>query len=332
MISIVYPKFSIGYEGDKVQEKIETINPMSDIVPITIRTIQRNDIKGIVTETQTITKGMGRKYWYELEYNKKSLLARRDSELWFISVGLYDSDPNSQQYGVWVNEYDRKLGKEYYLFIFGQKEQYLLWKAPTSIVIKNICESSDKVVELEKNINSANNTWSRSEYGIGIFMCDRLSILKDETDADARKLRIVSFSKEKDDGLCLKVESPKSKSIFTFIEDKEMTKNAIELYNRENETNFTTPLPGMVQWKLKGFKIPPGAKTSKQLRTWIFPINGKFEHEAKFISSDGNNVILEEDGKTLTIEMSKLSEGDQRYVKQFLEAEKPNESDSPTKP
>jgi hypothetical protein len=330
MILITYPKFSVGYEGDKVQEKIKNINPISDIVPITIKTIQYNDINGIVTETQTITKGMCKKYRYDLAYNKKSMLANLFYESWFVSVGLYDSDPNSQQYGIWVSEDDRKLDKEYYLYILGSKEQYLLCKTTVGIGIKNICEPIDKVVELEKRINSANNAWSGAGYGINVFMWHGISILEDETDKDARKLRIVSFSREKDDGLCVKVESPKSKSIFTFIEDKERTNDIMKFYNRENGTNFTTPLPGMVQWKLKGFTTPPGAKTNKQFRSWFCPgISNEFDHiVAKFISCDGKNVVLEkENGQTVTMELSKLVSGDdQSYIKLFLDAEKTPEN------
>jgi hypothetical protein len=253
------------------------------------------------------------------------MLANLDYEKWFLSVGLNGSDPDTQQYGVWFSEYVGGIKDEYYLYIFSQEEQYLLWKQH-AIVIKNICFPVDKTTELEKKFNFEIG----SEYAISIFNLDHTDILKDETEEDAQKVRIVSFSKLKDEDFCLKVESPKSKSIFTFIIDKEWTEMALNTYNRENNAKLEKPLPGMVRWKMKGFTTPAGAKTNKQFRTWFYPgvSDESVEIVGKFVSCDGENVVLEkENGQTMTIKLSKLpSSNDQQYIKLLLEAEKPQEN------
>jgi hypothetical protein len=320
---VVYPPFSMGDEAKKVQETIRTITPISDMIPVIIPTI-RYDVDNVKTESQSVTKGTRRKYRYDLEPNPKSMLANLFYEIWFLSVGLNDSDPSAQQYGIWFFEIAFEVKDEYYLYVFSPEEQYLLWKQH-AIVIKNIGTPINKLAELEKQINF--DTWIRSEYVVSLGL-DPTGILMDEAEDDARNVRIVSFHKEKDDDFCLKVESPKSKSVFTFIIDKKWTEMALNTYNSENNVKLKTPPLEMVRWKMKGFTTPAGTKTNKQFRTWFFPSeNGEYEHIAKFIICNGENVILEKkDGQTVTIKRSKLSGNDQQYIKLLLEAEKPLEN------
>jgi hypothetical protein len=329
----VSSSFLMGQGGDLVQEKqgifIKQIAPISDATPVTIKTIQYRDINGAITENQTVTKGMSRKYRYDIDYNKnykKLKLANLFYDEWFVSVNLYDSDPNDQKYGYWISEDDGSMSKDICLYVFGQNEQYLVWKTGGGIFMKNIYEPIDKTVELEKRINSN----VRLDYAIDIFGLDMTRILSDEADKDAAKVKIVSFRKEKDNDFCVKVESPKSKSVFTYTVDKERTKAMLELYNRENKTEVKVPLPGTVHWKCVGFKTPGTEKTKKLSRTWFLPTLGgdDWHHEATFVSCDGKNVTLDENGKKLNIELSQLYTYDKEYVRLILEAEKPD-SDTP---
>jgi len=316
--------FSAEQEG-RWREKILKITPVSDEIPVAIKTIRYDTPNNPVSETKTATKAMRQKYRYDLAPNPNPhelKLANSHYERWFLSVGLNDSDPSDQQYGIWLSEYPGGINDDdYSLYIFSSKEQYFLWKGGGGVTIQNINNPINVSSELEKGMNTEMRL--RPEYTVSYYL-DYSGTLKDEIEDDARKMRIVSFNKTQDDDFCLTVESPKSKSIFVFVTDKEETDLVLDAYNRENEVKLKTAPPRMVCWKMKEFKTPAGAKTNKPFRNWFFPSeSGEFHHVAKYVSCDGENVVLEkEDGQRVTVELSKISGYDRRFVNAYLEAEK----------
>jgi len=311
-----------GQEMEKVQERIRQIVPVSDMLPVAITTIRYGNVGNPALETKTITKGVRQKYKYDFELPLKTPLGNSSYECWFLSIGLNDSEPSAQQYGIWLTEYPGGIkDDDYALHIFPPREQYLLWKGGSGFFIKNICNPIDMSTELEKGMNT--ETRLRPEYAISFYL-DHSGILKAETEYDARKAKIVSFNKTPDGGFCLTVESPKSKSVFVFVIDKEATDQALKDHNSQHE-RLKTPPPGMVRWKMNEFMTPAGAKTNKQFRNWFFPSeSGEYHHVAKYVSCDGKNVTLEkENGEQITIELTQLryDSASQNYIKFVLTVE-----------
>ena len=311
VIMVGYPIFSMSQE-DRVQEKIENITPVSDAIPLAIMTTQYDD----AGTAQANTRGMRRKYQVDYERNPQSMLANRSYEEWFLSIGLNDSDPNDERYGIWydVSNVDRCT-----LHIFSPQEQYLLVTGRESVWIGNIFNPIDKVQENEKQLNG--DSWSRP-YSVVNFRVDRTGILIGETTAESSDARLVSFTKTPDGDFCLTVESPKSKSLFVFVPDKEETNTILEFYNQEKNAQLEEPLPGMIRWKVKEFKTPTNIEMPKEFRRWR--IKGESPLVARFVSCDGKSVVLEkEDGQQLSIALSQLEwdGASQRYIKLVLTAE-----------
>ena len=317
-VMVSHQTFSVAQEGLKILKT----TPVSAAIPVEIKTVQRVFVNNVETESQSATKGIRTKYEYELAQNQRGLkLANSHYEKWFLAVGINNSDPDAQRYGIWFSEYFKEIkDDDFSLYVFNLKEHYLLWKAG-GICIKNIYDPVDMLSDLEKTMNT--DTWFTP---VPIFRLDRTGILESETEENVQNVKIVSFAKSQDDEdeFCLTVESPKSKSIFVFVSDQKGTDRELEAYNNNNEVKLKVPLPGMMRWKMKEFKTPAGVKTNKQFRTWVFRSeDGGYRHSAKYISSDGRKVVLEkENGQRVTVELSKLEGDGQEYVKLLLEAEK----------
>ena len=339
----VFTPIIAGQEAEKLYT-IRKITPVSDAIPVAITTIQCSDSDDAKIETQTITRGIRIKYGYELEFhgNRLSLrLANDYYEKWFLSIGLNDSDPNEQRYGMWLADMPAGVEfneKDFILYIFNPKEQYLLVQSQSGFGVKNILAPVDKVAMLEEGLNSV-----RAPVVGGVFLFHGAhpeietrhlgyEILHAETDSDARNVKVVSFTKEKDGEFCIEVESPKSKSIFTFVTDREITLEILKEYNNRNKTDHKEPPPERRYWKMVGYTTPPGTTIEKPFRTWrLLSIEDEVvtEYRAKFVSRDGKNVVLEkEDGQTITVDWSKMFESDRQIINMYLEAEKSPETET----
>jgi hypothetical protein len=72
----------------------------------------------------------------------------------------------------------------------------------------------------------------------------------------------------------------------------------------------------------------PQAAGAPTMHTWR-DVSGTYAVEATFVKSEGEKVTIKKtDGKTITLQIKKLSKADQEYVKQLIEAEK-NKPDNP---
>ena len=322
----VCPTFSAEPEG-RPQDKIEKITPVSEEIPVTIKTIRYDvDMK---VESETVTEGMRRKYQYDIEYNSSTRRHRLAYNAnWFLSIGLNGSDPNDEQYGIWFDSSDIDRCT---LHIFSPQEQYIFIMASNSVWIGNICNPIDKIQELEKRINTS--SWYRPGYvlSFGDWMLDRHTgkhrnkILQDEIVESEQIARLVSFTKTPEGGFSLTVESPKSKSLFVFVTDKEWTDQALETYNRLNEEKLETAPPRMVRWKLLEFKQSDVIILPKEFRHWLIrDEHGVDTREAKYVSNDDKTVTLEtRDGQRITITLSQLhwDVASQNYIRFVLTVE-----------
>ena len=260
VIIVTYPAFSIAQE-DRVLEKIQKITPTSGMTPVTIKTI-RHDVD-TTTESQSVTKGVRRRYRYDLEQNPISLLANSAYEQWFLSVGLNDSDPNDERYGIWLSVNPDEIEDDFFsLHILSPQKQYLVLEEGT---LWNISAPIDKVQELEREINTANFSWARPYYSVN-FSVDSTGILVNEMKESGQRARIVSFTTTMDGDFSFTFESPKSKSFFTFVSDNKAAYASLENYNREHGTNLEAPLQGMMTWTLKESNITAEAMKASDSR------------------------------------------------------------------
>ena len=65
VIMVSHQTFSVAQEG-RSQEEILKTTPVSDAIPVEIKTVRQVIVDNVKTESQSITKGMRRKYGYDL--------------------------------------------------------------------------------------------------------------------------------------------------------------------------------------------------------------------------------------------------------------------------
>lgn len=181
---------------------------------------------------------------------------------------------------------------------------------PESQLILKVVKQNDGDCHLAWKLTSNNNDelygyWLRCEVSDG-----NIAISEEDTVKFKRGLSITPITLERpcDDGMVLISDIPKDGTTLTAY--------AIS--------------PDGKTWYKKTLTIPPAGSLEKNVvikdateetdakvsfRVWK-SLDGKFERKGKYVSSDGTNVKLElEDGKTVTAELSKLSQEDQKYVK-----------------
>ena len=163
----------------------------------------------------------------------------------------------------------------------------------------NFCEGQEESLpccELEWSVDEElHDCWILLHTDIG-----KLSIVKDELKTDVSVDETLPVTRTGNDGQVLVSDIPETGCILTVYA---ISPDGKTWYKKELMISGTYRL-----WKSAG---------------------SNFETKAKFISVDETSVTLEqESGRTITVDLERLSSSDREYVKQRLEAEKEKDSET----